>query len=274
MLGRINRHWCFIRTVFLAYPASDNYADPYCYDFQLDDCKWNPRISGFLRQNHKLGLMLVISATNSDFLEPANRENLRAMVKRVERIQSWLSIPQKTFAGILPGVLVANRMLRESIERKVTVRAVILAEERVRAQEDFPSDTALIVLGGRGFIGRALIKQLTDREVYCVDIANGFDVWPAHLRGLPCIAINVTTKAVLNEYLSLFWPQLVLLNEVYPPPDDQEILQLQRAGITTYHLVGVQAQSWPAFPADYAGGVPCCAATDSEELAVIVKKLC
>lgn len=277
-VGLLNKRWHFLSSVFVAYPASADYARAYVYERSLDVCRWSPWPVGLLWQNGKLGLMLVISSTEEDFLSPANYENLKVLAKRTEHIQHLLGASQKTFAGILPGVLFGKRLVRESIEREVTVEAVFKAEQEVRDAEGYDDTVPLIILGGRGFIGRRLVAKLElhGRKVHCVDINSKESctaLWPAHLTGTRAILINATKKAVLKEYVSRFWPELVLLNEVYPEPSDEEIDALTKLGSPAYHVVGVEAKSYPPFPKAYAGAIPCCAARLSNNMQVVVKKL-
>ncbi len=189
-----------------------------------------------------------------------------------------LGASQKTFAGILPGVLFGKRIIRQSVEREVTVEAVFKAEQEVREREGYDGTIPVIILGGRGFIGRRLVAklELNGRKVYCVDIVNDdrcTPSWPSDLLGSQAILINVTKKAVLREYVSHFWPELVLLNEVYPEPSDEEIGMLSKLGSRAYHVVGVEAKAFPSFPKAYAGAIPCCAARLSHNMRVVVKKL-
>lgn len=99
------------------------------------------------------------------------------------------------------------------------------------------------------------------------------EAWPHHLKGQKAILINVTRKAAIKEYIHLFWPELIVLNEVYPEPSQDEIVQLKKMGCTTYHIVGLQGKAYPSFPQVYEGGIPCCAGIHSKSIEVILKKL-
>jgi hypothetical protein len=78
---------------------------------------------------------------------------------------------------------------------------------------------------------------------------------------------------VLSRYLDLFWPELILLNEVYPEPSREEIETLKKIGSPAYHVVGVVAKSYPSFPKAYEGGIPCCGAWSSKDIEAIIKRL-
>jgi len=239
---------------------------------------WLPWPAGIFRQNGKWGLMTVISSLEDDFTDPGNVENLKTLLNRTERIRQLLGAKQKTFAGILPGVMYMKRLIRKSVEAEVTVQAVLQVERELKSQIDYPSDVPLIILGGRGFIGKSLLRSLNGRKAYCVD-ANGdgnkanMGAWPSHLKGQKAILVNLTRKAVLANYLHLFWPELVLVNEVYPEPKPGEIQELTARGSAAFHIVGLKARSYPKLPRAYQGGIPCCAGRLTDDMEVIVKRL-
>jgi hypothetical protein len=61
----------------------------------------------------------------------------------------------------------------------------------------------------------------------------------------------------VSEYIQHFWPGVVFINEVYPEPEKVEALRAK--GVVCYHIAGIKARAWPAFPSGYQGGIPCCA---------------
>lgn len=274
-VGWLNRRWRFLETLFLVYPATYDYYLAYAYEFQRKPMAWSPWPCLLFRQEGKWGLMVSISSTEEEFTKPENRENLIKVVNRVERIRQLIGASQKTFAGILPGFLCREGILDESPETEVTVEAVARAEAEVRAKLGYPADVPLVVLGGRGFIGRRLVARLEGREIHSVDLQDGEVAaqWPEHLRSRKAILINVTRAGSLRDYMDRFWPELVLLNEVYPPPKREELQVLWNIGCHAFHVVGVVARAYPSFPRAYEGGIPCCAARKTEAMRVIVKRL-
>lgn len=276
IIGWFNRRRFFLGSVFVAYPATEEYAISYVYPRYRHIMRWLPWPTGVFKQNGQWGLMISISSTEKDFLSRRNVENLKILVDRTEKIRQLVGATQKTFAGILPGVLKARGLVKETIETDVTVEAVKRAEANVRVLENYPADVPIIILGGKGFVGSKLLERMNGREVYNVDLNGGranFASWPSHLRGKKAILINITRKSALVYYLGLFWPELILLNEVYPEPSEAEIEILKEIGSPAYHVVGVEADSYPSFPRAYQGGIPCCAAWNSEDMKTIVKKL-
>lgn len=277
-IGWLNRRYNFLATVFVAYPATESYANAYVYKRHRHWMAWRPWPAGIFCQNGKLGLMTVISSMHADFYDPDSYNNLKVLVDRTEEIRQLLGAEQKTFAGVLPGVLYSKRLIRESIGTQVTVEALLQVEKELKSRIGYPDNTPLIILGGRGFVGRFLIRALEKREIYSVD-SNGnentanLNDWPGHLRGKKAILINLTKKAALGKYIHLFWPELALANEVYPEPTPEEIRELTAGGNMAFHVVGLKAKSFPPFPKAYRGGIPCCAGRMDKNMEVIVRRL-
>ena len=142
-------------------------------------------------------------------------------------------------------------------------------------QEHLSLNTPIIVLGGKGFIGRRVIRMLNGRQVISIDIVDGLGVadWPAHLFGERVIVVNITVKSELDKYLGVMWPGTIVLNETYPEPSAATLNRLTQEGCVCYHVVGVRAHALPPFPEAYRGAIPCCAAWPSEDMDVIVRKL-
>jgi len=146
---------------------------------------------------------------------------------------------------------------------------------KVKSLEGLSDDTPVIVLGGRGFIGRRVVSSLPKSIVYSVDIAgnNGQNVWPSHLQGKPVLLVNISLNSALGQYVPLLWPEVVVVNEVYPEPTPELALQLEIIGCHCYHIVGVKAGALPSFPGGYQGGIPCCAAWQSEKMEALFKRI-
>ncbi len=273
MIGFFNRRYHFLNTIFVAYPATAEYSYAYGFKRTLPFCKWSPWITGLNIQDGKVGLTTCITSLEQDFLNLEEISNLKAMVAEAERIRQLVGADQKTFAGILPGLLYAKRIIVDTTEANVTVEAVAKAVTDTLSKNSLPSATPIIVLGGRGFVGRRLVKRLNVHEVYNIDLNNQAD-FPVHLKEKSALLVNVSRKSAINDYIRHFWKGLVILNEVYPPPAYDELEKISAIGCPVYHLVGVKAKAYPSFPSVYNGGIPCCAAWNSgEQMQVIVKQL-
>ncbi len=133
LFGKLNQKWRLIESVFLAYPATEEYWKAYVYSYRLPKVKWEPWLAGLLRQNGKFAVMFVISASNGQFRDPANEKSLRHVAQRMEYLRQLFAAQRKTFAGILPGVLFGKRIIRETHEAEVTVKVVEQAIEKVKS---------------------------------------------------------------------------------------------------------------------------------------------
>lgn len=272
LLGWLNDRYDFLDSVFVAYPASEKYADAYFSRLIKRQKKWSPTLCALLRQNGKWTLGLGISALEEEIRE-ANEQKIRTLVKRTERIKNSIGANYKTFAGVLPGIISRLGIEEKNTEAEVTVRIVLKAKETVKKKEGIRSDIPLIILGGDGYIGSRLTNTLPNERVHTVEKSNTGGDWPIHLQGQEAILINVANRDALREYRDRVWPGLHLLNEVYPAPSGRDIRAFASRESSVYHIVGVKASAYPGFPKSYAGGIPCCAAKPCDEMEAVVQKI-
>jgi len=275
LIGVVNKRLDLIESIFLVYPASEKYALAYVYRHRFTKVMWNPWPGGLLWQNGKLTVMFVISATNGQFTDSQNVDNLFHVAERMEKLRQLFGAQRKTFAGILPGILHAKGIIQEAPEADLTATAVVQAIELVKTKELLEAKTPIIVLGGKGFIGRRVIKLLDKSEVYSIDLPDGLDKnsWPNHLKGKRVIVVNITLNNALKNYLEVLWPGMVVINEVYPEPTSDSLERIRIRNCSCYHVVGVDAYAVPSFPAAYQGAIPCCAAWPSSDMKVIVRRI-
>ena len=220
-------------------------------------------ISLFFRQTLNWGLVFGISASDDDFLNPTELENLKLLEKRLDQIKRFLHADQKTFAGILPGLLVSRGIIQadESVESETTVAAVLQAIKQVKLLKQISDEIPVIVLGGSGFIGSRLLEANNGNNFYPLDIGGRitFSDLVKRFSDQPMIILNLTKKGALSEYIPYFHPGVVVINEVYPEPGKAEVAAIKAVGACCYHIAGVKGRAWPAFPRGYQGGIPCCA---------------
>lgn len=278
LIGYLNRRWHFLTTVFVMYPATDEYARACGIPRRMwQIMQWSPWLVGFYRQNGKFGLSTVISSTEEEFRDLNNVTKLRDMVNEARQLCDLVGAPQLSFAGILPGVLNAHRIVKGSVEAQVTVEAIVRAEKALRVFLGMEDATPVILLGANGFIGRRVARQLSQRKLYPVDPTlqpqetDGH--WRRDLHGLPVIVLNLATPEALRTVAGDLWPEAVILNEVYPEPDEATCATLRAVGCSVYHITGLQALSIPPFPKVYRGGIPCCAGRMSDSMRPLIRKL-
>lgn len=171
------------------------------------------------------------------------------------------------------GLVASHGILTDPPEGDITAHVVAEAVRNVR-DGDW-AGTPVIVLGGRGFVGRRLVATLLREgiQVHSVDVCDDRDCWPEHLVGTHVVLVNVANRHALARNLDRLWPGMIVLNEVYPEPDQVTLAELTARGIPVHHVVGVQAHAIPPFPAAYRGAIPCCAAWPSEQAQVVVRHL-
>jgi hypothetical protein len=273
-VGFFNKYLHFVESIFLLYPANKNYEDYFVYSWYAKTMKWNARLVGIIIQEKKIVLIYGISALERDFVQRENINKLQLITTKMEAIRALLKAKQKTFAGILPGVLVARNLIKDSPEKEITVNAIIKALEVIKEKEKIEASIKIIVLGGNGFIGSHLIKRLDNAISFDIKNTDGsFDSLVEKYRGNKLILINVSMSNVLKNYINKLWSNVIILNEVYPAPDKNELEMIKTIGITCYHLVGVKGKAYPRFPYDYNGGIPCCASFWSEQNEIVLKRL-
>ena len=271
LIGKFNRRrW--IKSVFLSYPANEMYAKEYAYKFRMG--RWGIRLTGLLKQNGKIILMFTVFVLESDLLEKKNKKRLEEIVRHIEKIRQLVHADNKAFAGILPGLLLKRKMIDKSPEADLTalivVEAVKLVKKRIGVDEEIP----IVVLGGRGFIGKAVVdklKSVQKSDIYVVDIIGRNNKWPEGKTRK--IVINLARHNTIQLYYDALRRGDVILNEAYPAPSFEIISAIKSFNCDCFHIVGVEATAFPRFTQAYQGGIPCCAAWNSDEKKVIIKKL-
>ncbi len=273
ILGLLNRILLTpVTSLFVIYPASQKYVDYYGFKFLQPHLKNIPVICGLYFQGGTPGLIFGISGTEADFEKPGF---LTALKRNSDRIARWLGVSSTRYSGILPsamqrkGVLEPQELARRS---GLVGRVVILAEEEVRQQLSMNQGTPVVLLGGRGSVGRQLKRQLLleNRTVYTVGRR---DELPEVLRGQQVILIDVARKGALEKIIPQLWEGVVLLNETYPAPRAKVIRDLGEIGVPVFHLAGVKGFAFPEFPGAYSGGIPCCGMNEGGVIRPLLKYL-
>jgi hypothetical protein len=274
LIGALNKRLHFIKSVFLVYPATRKYALAYVYPHRLPKVQWKPWLGGIHMQNGKIIVMFVISAHNGMFSNEKSSENLKRVARRMEKIKTLFGADQKTFAGVLPGLMSKIKVIEDPPEAFVTAQAVKQAIDTVLRANELDNKTPLVILGGNGFIGKRVIELIPKgQEHYSIDVENQ-DFWPMHLHGKRVVVINITVKSEIGHYIDRMWPGTIVLNEVYPEPKFDLIKKMNQKGVTCYHIVGIKPNfTFPSFPRAYQGAIPCCSAFISPAMEVVVSKM-
>ncbi len=272
-IGIINRiFFRFIDTAFVCYAASEFYRDNYGFKIVNSVSLNYPSLVGVYFQGGKVGLIFGITSVEKDF---KNAANLTKFMRNVDLIKNLLGVRAFHYSGILPTELAKHALIPKGYltERcDIVAKVVIAAEKYVRQLEGITEQLPVILLGGRGNVGRKIRQGLKElgRESHVLDLG---DQIPEILRNRRCIVIDVARKGALEEHIANFWNGMIFLNETYPSPKKGTIQKLKNLGIPCYHVTGVAAKAFPKFPGPYANGVPCCALITDKNLQAVVKAL-
>ncbi len=279
LIGIINKHTGKFKNIFMLYPANSRYSRAYVYQWYERQMKWKPRLVGVLWQNNKVGFVFGISATEKDLLKKENIGKLQSVVDKMESIRQVMGADQKSFAGIIPGLLFSQGIEKNPIEREITAKAVMLAVEEVVVREiakrEDVENVPVCIIGGNGFIGSSVREMINNSFSFDINDEVAFNDFVSERKGQPAIFVNLTKKGVLKKYLPKLWSGAVVINEVYPEPSQKEIEEMQKMSVVCYHIVGAEGGAFPAFPRGYAGGIPCCSSfwPEDDSYKVVVRKL-
>ena len=207
---------------------------------------------GMYTQGGKLGVKLGIAALPQDFLGSGGKRLAASVHGKTREIVRLCDLKTYSFAGLLPGIMHQARIRREPHERASTASAVAQAALTLLNAE-LPQDAPIVLLGGNGFIGRALNKALSNREVVVVDLSNGTRC--GRIPDDPCLVINVASPTALDELVPLIPQHSTVLNEAYPPPRREILTGLAARKIKLRHVAGVVGEAWPPFPFEYSAGI-------------------
>ena len=259
-LGFWNRVFGGWGTVFYCYAGEARFITAYAPPWAIDIFRWRPSPIGVMQQDGIRGVVLASPLTEAEFLNPENAAQFTALQRRIARISRLLGADQIALAGILPGVLKNSPHIPSNDSRDIVVKAVLSATRHL--SENHALDPNIILLGGAGHVGQALRPALeaAGHAVSIVDPAANTREFPSHLKGTPCLLIDVARKGVVEKYLDQLWPGMVMLNETFPSPSRKTISALTAKGIQVWHLSGVAGSVTPPLPYGYEDAVPCCAA--------------
>ena len=267
----IVKRFGLFQAVFVVYPATSQYANYFSFQWRQKINVWTPWIVGIIK--HPSGartLTFAISADEGNIKSDTKASDLRHLHQVTKEVADKVGAKSIHFAGIIPGCLKYRKVSRQNTEQEATSIAVVKAIRSLRTQVGHTPDAPVILLGYRGFIGREVMRRLTQINLSVRGVENGDGLVAPNI---PHLVVNITMPEAINIHLENFNEYSVLLNEVYPAPDMEILGRLHSKNVQVFHLAGVQAKAWPTFPSAYRGAVPCCGAIPTEHYEVILKKL-
>lgn len=258
-----------LTTVALFYPANKRYIESVTFPWYARRVRWRPTFAGFFVTSKGCGFMFAIGALEEEFSDPKNRGNLLSVHDAMERIAKKLAV-KTAYSGVLPSVLARAGIEREPIELVRTAHWIVEAVNTVRKDCNIPLTCPIVVLGAAGYLGRRVVKILSQlnaaQSIIEIDPAHedsncrGYEAL-SEFQGMPMLVVNISRRDVMERYLGALWEGVVILNEVYPECSPEGLRQAKEKGLRYFHIQGVEAWSVPKFPGAYKGAVPCCAAS-------------
>ena len=249
--------------------VQSRFADHFASRKRQKKNSWQPWLIGVMWQEKSLSIVFAISASESE-LRLASRQNLVRLVDEIEALQSSLGVSRVAMAGILPSLLRAKRLRHSGVEFEITCRAVASAIDKILSSTQ-PKCRSIVVLGGRGFIGRNLVKTLASMQqvlpVFAVDKGDELFKYTNSLY------VNCTQPGFIEEQWQMFPSGSVVLNEVYPAPSLDTVSRLEENGVKVFHVAGLPGRMIPGLPGEYRDAIPCCAAKPGNANDVIVKRI-
>ena len=256
--------------IFLCYPVESRFADHFASKRRQLKNSWDPCLVGIMQQGEASSLVFAISATEEDIRCPTSLGKLNELVQKIEMSRQYFGCSRVAMAGILPSVLRARRLRHTGVEVQITCRAVAKALLMLLGSlESRPA--VIVVLGGKGYIGRNLVRELGCRQlgIQLVSVDKGDNLFDKS----NALFINCTVPGFIEQNWRSFPEGSVLLNEVYPAPSHEIVSRLEANGIQVFHVSGLAGKVFPKMPAEYRDAVPCCAAFPGNESNVIIKRL-
>jgi hypothetical protein len=266
-----------VDTAILFYPANKRYMESVTYAWFARRVQWSPCFGGFFVHKGAVGLIFAIGAYENDFVESGNVQSLLKLNARMLEIGRLCRARAVAYSGVLPGTLANIGVRREPIEIGWTAHWVIEALTKLSVKMGYSDHVPVVIVGSAGFLGSKVVAALKNRDgaARCI-----VEIDPLHpdpscrdaealksLSGQNIILVNISRRHVIDGYVDHLWKGVAVLNEVYPECSDEVLQRLKSKGVRYFHLQGVRAWSIPQFPGAYAGAIPCCAASASEQTA-------
>ncbi len=269
LLGAVNRvSGRRLGTVFLVYPAHPKYATAVTFAWYTARGRWQPRFIGiYAPAPGQWGLVFAVSSSEQALTAADNESRLLAVLARLERIKDRVGAKSVALSGILPSHLRAHNLRQSDQEREQTAAIVEQAVFATLARVGLEAEHPVFVLGSAGYIGSRvfdLLQQRCPNPMIGLDTRNNPDhAQLLHLlephRDRPALLVNISRHHVLELFIPSLWPQVTILNEVFPEADRATRNRLQELGIDYFHLAGIRGFALPKFAGPYGGAIPCCA---------------
>jgi hypothetical protein len=261
------------RHCFVTYAGEPRYAEYYCDpSSRFFKLPCDLFFMGVYRQGNAWGIKLGISGGPELFVNHDGAANCQRLLDQVSSIRASVNISSTSYAGILPGIMYRLRLRREIPERDSVAAAVVVAAARLSKTFNL-SNAPLFLVGGNGFIGRAIAAKLDNAKLIIIDSKDGAELHIIAQHREPALVINTASPSAIENIAQFLMPSSIVLNEAYPGPTDATVSSIRHAGSQIFHVSGVAGEAWPPFPFHYASGIPCCAAIPTAPIDPVVIEL-
>jgi hypothetical protein len=266
LLGALNRLFPVFASVFFCYAGNKRYAGHYSYKSCRNFLIWFPSTIGIFRQGKKWGLICASPVTEAEFTDPKNSVHLNRLLRRLQRIKAILGAYKLSNAGILPTVINRKGPDFSDLQPDHTPEVVRKAVLQLRDNLFHGQPHKVVLLGGAGRIGRGVQDSLRTCGIdsHVIDPTFPATINLRTLTSQNVLLVDVSRYGVIQRYLEEIPEGTVVLNEVFPEPNNKVLAELRRKNITAYHIAGVPAEVYPSLPLGYAQALPCCAIHSGE----------
>lgn len=259
-----------IRTVFMIYPENLDFACHYVYRPFVRIFRWRANLLGAYKQNGELGLIFGTQFgsfdNNKAIVKGIKEGRLGKLIEIFEYKRRLVGAKRIALAGTMPSICRKYGVNVPVLDTEATPLAVATAlVAAIKLLDLDKDDTAVVLLGGNGFVARNLVSHLIDLEleIISIDLENRSDFFQNVIDAYSSnvIILNCTWKGELGKYFEdirrcrEMKPLVAILDEVYPGLDRFLVQLLSHHSIPYIRVKGVAADwVYPAFPFEYGRG--------------------
>jgi hypothetical protein len=264
-----------IKSIFITYPAEKKYKNFYLWEWSQKLFMWKIGFIGIsIQDKNKITINMSTTMDESEMFNPEYFNKFQDMIHSVIKLKEYTGIEYINYAGVIPSFLKRNNLNSyQSASKEIISDVVISGIYKTLNIEDINiNDISCYIIGSKGFIGNCIYNKLikiNDFPVHGLDI-NSIVNFKKNPDKKYTLILNVARKDSFNEYLDYLDEDMILLNEVFPPPKVKDS-KLRSA----YHIKGIKSFIYPSIAFDYSESVPCCAIIPNRENKheIVLKKI-
>lgn len=263
-----------IKSIFITYPAEDKYKKFYLWRWSENLFKWRVGFIGISIQNGKdITINMSTTMNEEEMFCPKNYEKFKKMIDSVIKLKKYTGIEFVNYAGVIPSFLNKKGLPSfQSSGKDIVAEVVISAIFNLMEIEGLSEKDICFVyiIGSKGYIGSCIFNKLKTNGVFSIIGIDEDNKDIDFNKEGTSIIVNVSRKDSINEYLSKINDNMILLNEVFPPP-----IVINSKLKSGYHIKGVKSFIFPSIAYDYSKSIPCCSIIPNKDkkYEIILKKI-